>query len=175
MRNSLKERENGITLIALIVTIIVLLILAGISIAMLTGENGILTQANNAKTQTEIADEEEAVKMAAIYAKAEGEISKTNLDKELNNRPGSGNYTSQEVDEGIAIKFKDSGRTYLVDSKGNVTEYELRLPEATPEDSTVSSFTMKYGVIEVEFLNGTEYTVISTPNTPILQGGMEAV
>ena len=46
----LKENE-GITLIALVITIIVLLILAGVSIAMLTGQNGILTQANNAKVE----------------------------------------------------------------------------------------------------------------------------
>ena len=38
---------------ALVITIIVLLILAGVSIAMLTGENGILTQAQNAKEETE--------------------------------------------------------------------------------------------------------------------------
>ena len=44
-------KEKGITLIALVITIIVLLILAGVSIAMLTGENGILTQANNAKIE----------------------------------------------------------------------------------------------------------------------------
>ena len=48
MKNKLKEKQ-GITLIALVITIIVLLILAGVSIAMLTGQNGILTQANNAK------------------------------------------------------------------------------------------------------------------------------
>ena len=49
----LKEqtRNRGITLIALVITIIVLLILAGVSIAMLTGQNGILTQANNAKIE----------------------------------------------------------------------------------------------------------------------------
>ena len=52
--------EKGITLIALIVTIIVLLILAGVSIAMLTGENGILTQAQNAKNKTEEAERNEA-------------------------------------------------------------------------------------------------------------------
>ncbi len=46
-----KRHNKGITLIALIITIIVLLILAGISIAMLTGENGILTQAQNAKNE----------------------------------------------------------------------------------------------------------------------------
>ena len=45
MRKFKKNSNNGITLIALIITIIVLLILAGVSIAMLTGDNGILTQA----------------------------------------------------------------------------------------------------------------------------------
>ena len=55
-----KFKENsGITLIALVVTIIVLLILAGVSIAMLTGDNGILKQATNAKEKTENAQMEE--------------------------------------------------------------------------------------------------------------------
>ena len=54
------NKNKGITLIALIITIIVLLILAGVSIAMLTGENGILTQAKKAKEETkEVAIEEE--------------------------------------------------------------------------------------------------------------------
>ena len=48
-----KSKNKGITLIALVITIIVLLILAGVSIAMLTGQNGILTQAQNAKNRTE--------------------------------------------------------------------------------------------------------------------------
>ena len=43
-----KKQNNGITLIALVITIIVLLILAGVSIAMLTGDNGILTQSKQA-------------------------------------------------------------------------------------------------------------------------------
>lgn len=51
---------NGITLIALVITIIVLLILAGISIAMLTGDNGILTQASKAAIETRGASVEEA-------------------------------------------------------------------------------------------------------------------
>ena len=53
------ENNKGITLIALVITIIVLLILAGVSISMLTGENGILTQAQNAKNRTEQAQREE--------------------------------------------------------------------------------------------------------------------
>lgn len=48
----LKEKQ-GITLIALVLTIIVLLILAGVAIAMLSGENGILKKAAEAKTKTE--------------------------------------------------------------------------------------------------------------------------
>ena len=55
----LKRKEQGITLIALVITIIVLLILAGVSIAMLTGENGILTQAQRAKEETEEAQANE--------------------------------------------------------------------------------------------------------------------
>ena len=47
------RKTNGITLIALVITIIVLLILAGVSIAMVTGDNGILTQAAKAKEETE--------------------------------------------------------------------------------------------------------------------------
>ena len=49
MKNHKKTKELGITLIALVVTIIVLLILAGISIMMLTGENGIINRAGEAK------------------------------------------------------------------------------------------------------------------------------
>ncbi len=47
------NKNTGITLIALVVTIIVLLILAGVSISMLTGQNGILNRASEAKEKTE--------------------------------------------------------------------------------------------------------------------------
>ena len=66
-----RTKQNGITLIALVITIIVLLILAGVSIATLTGQNGILTRANDAKEQTEIADEKEAIQLAYAGAVAE--------------------------------------------------------------------------------------------------------
>ena len=49
----MKSNSKGITLIALVITIIVLLILAGVTIATLTGDNGILTKAQNAKTQND--------------------------------------------------------------------------------------------------------------------------
>lgn len=62
------KRNKGITLIALVVTIIVLLILAGISISMLTGQNGILNRASEAKNLNGIAQNGELVKLSAMDA-----------------------------------------------------------------------------------------------------------
>ena len=57
------KNNKGITLIALVITIIVLLILAGVSIAMLTGQNGILNQASRAGDETNRAEVLERVNM----------------------------------------------------------------------------------------------------------------
>ena len=65
------KNNKGITLIALVVTIIVLLILAGISIAMLTGENGILKNANDAKTQNAYYGADEQMKLAYMAVRTE--------------------------------------------------------------------------------------------------------
>ena len=53
------KKQNAITVIALVITIIVLLILAGITIATLTGENGILKKASEAEIETRAASVEE--------------------------------------------------------------------------------------------------------------------
>ena len=58
------KNNKGITLIALVITIIVLLILAGVSIAMLTGDNGILTQATSARDDTKAAELADKINMA---------------------------------------------------------------------------------------------------------------
>ena len=47
-----KKYEKGITLVALVVTIVVLLILAGVSISTVIGDNGIITKAKEAETKT---------------------------------------------------------------------------------------------------------------------------
>lgn len=65
------KNQKGITLIALVITIIVLLILAGVSIAMLTGDNGILTQANNSKYTTSRAEAVEKINLALNAVKTE--------------------------------------------------------------------------------------------------------
>lgn len=58
------KNEKGITLVALVITIIVLLILAAVSIAALSGQNGILTNADNSKQQTAISQAKEAYSTA---------------------------------------------------------------------------------------------------------------
>ena len=88
----MQKNKNGITLIALIITIIVLLILAGVSVAMLTGQNGILTQAQSAKTATENKSAEEKVKLAVMGARTRSETALLELDKlkeEITNQGGT--------------------------------------------------------------------------------------
>ena len=65
------KNNKGITLIALVITIIVLLILAGITIAMLTGDNGLLTKANDAKAKDIEASVDERVRMAVAATRLE--------------------------------------------------------------------------------------------------------
>lgn len=74
MRN--KQRgQKGITLIALVVTIIILIILAGVSIAMLVGENGIIIQAQTAKEDTDEATLKEKLDMIALEREINGALS----------------------------------------------------------------------------------------------------
>lgn len=73
------KRNRGITLIALVVTIVVLLILAGASISMLTGENGIITQAQNAKLETRAGNVREEVDLW----KTENALRKTNNEEQI--------------------------------------------------------------------------------------------
>ena len=64
----MKKKNRGITLIALVVTVIVILVLAGVSISMLTGENGILKKAAEAKEKTKEAQNSEQAQIDAILA-----------------------------------------------------------------------------------------------------------
>lgn len=62
------KNNKGITLIALVITIIVLLILAGVAIVMLSGDNGILTRATDAKVANDIGTAKDKIGIAAIEA-----------------------------------------------------------------------------------------------------------
>ena len=118
MKLNLKERK-GITLIALVITIIVLLILAGVSIAMLTGQNGILTQAQSAKTANTNKSAEEKVKLAVMAARSQSEDA--SLDLEKLTAEVTTNYGGQ-VDGGVfPATVTIDGKSFTVDSDGNVT------------------------------------------------------
>ena len=97
--------KKGITLISLVITIIILLILAGVSIAMLTGENGILTQAKKAKDETENAQIEEENILITYEDYINNEINDTAIVGEIvenGNKQYSNNGTAI-IPEGFAI------------------------------------------------------------------------
>ena len=81
------KNQKGITLIALVITIIVLLILAGISIAMIAGTDGIITKSRQAKADNEIGAAKDAIALVATEAMAdyfEQFVTDLNGDGEVN-------------------------------------------------------------------------------------------
>ena len=122
-----KTKQKGITLIALVITIIVLLILAGVSIATLTGQNGVLTQAQNAKEETEESKEKEEVRVAYMAAKtAKGEdigelVLESEMNEELKNIGSDGNATGTT---NLTVTFPN-GNVYTI----NQTTGEISGPE----------------------------------------------
>ena len=109
------KSNKGITLIALIITIIVLLILAGVSIAMLTGENGILKRANEAVDITKYKTAEEKVNLAIIGAMADdGQITVAELKRELGYQSGS------VTGDAFPVQVQMDGYTFTVDAEGNI-------------------------------------------------------
>ena len=116
------KKQKGITLIALVVTIIVLLILAGVSIAMLTGNNGILTQGKRAKEETTVGHEKEAVQMAYAGAKAKKlgeEVTEEDVNEQLT--INGENATATEGTNKIIVTFT-SGKVYTIDQSGKITQ-----------------------------------------------------
>ena len=77
------NRNKGITLVALVVTIIVLIILAGVSINLILGENGIITMAKKAKENMEIASQEEQIALDNLYMEMDNTPT-YNKDKKVN-------------------------------------------------------------------------------------------
>ena len=126
-----KLKENGITLIALVITIIILLILAGVTIGALAGENGILRMASEAKKQGEIEEEKEAIKLAYSGAMAKNygsgiDYQDLNNQFELNERIDANAIGANP----IKVIF-DSGRVYEIDENGNISEGKIGKTDGT--------------------------------------------
>ena len=119
MRFKTKEAK-GITLIALVITIIVLLILAGVTIATLTGDNGILKKAGDAKTQTEQAKADENLKIA--IAGSYGTDGKLNLKDLKDNLKNQGILTNSNE---FPLEVTVNGEKKKIDANGNITTVKL--------------------------------------------------
>ena len=123
-RNNIKNNEKAITLVALVVTIIVLLILAGISISMLSGDNGILQKATDAKERTTIAQEEENAKLT--FTEVQMELSQgKSVDNNKFQHMVDENYGSNKATGTIGgntyiITVARTGINYQMDSNGNI-------------------------------------------------------
>ena len=104
--SNIPTSNSAITLIALIITIIVLLILAGVTLNMVMGENGLFGKANNAKNKTEVAQYEEELRMCVLEIQTdEASNGRTfNMDTIKNNLD---TYTQKLEDETIEWKEKD--------------------------------------------------------------------
>ena len=112
--------RNGITLIALVITIIVLLILAGVTIAMVVGDNGILSRSREAKDTTNIkkiqeeVDLEAADLVAEYHTKDSGEVTGS-----------AGEYVATQIDgktiNGIEIEADSEEMTITAEKDGITT------------------------------------------------------
>ena len=130
LKNKFKQNK-GITLIALVVTIIVLLILAGISISMLAGEGGILINAREASESTKDANEDEQVNLVIQNAlsKGMGELTTANLKEAIGEEFGADKKDNlTEVEEGGPWTFKGERKTYTIETNGKVTSGDPTTP-----------------------------------------------
>ena len=121
----MKRKNSGVTLIALIITIIVLLILAGVTIAMIMGDNGILNRATDASNSTTIAQEKEQVEMAYAaammdaYDQEDKTVTQAMLQQEMNNLTGeNATEVTDNGDGSFNVYFKDTENNYRVDNEG---------------------------------------------------------
>ena len=170
MKNQKKKEKisnmRGITLIALVITIIVLLILAGITIAALSGNNGILINTTKSKEETEIANEKEQIEIASassVATSTRGDITKEDMENNLVVKQGN-NATVKDEGENLRIKFKDSGREYIVNKDSG---------EVSKEDINQSDDNISVGE-KAEFdttINGEK----GTYNNPIIPKGFMAI
>lgn len=169
------KRSKGITLIALVVTIIVLLILAGISISMLMGQNGILNRAAESKREHTVAQEREAIAIAysaSMNVDNIGKVTGLELQNELDKIMKNTAVTENDTD--LNILFKDTLHRYTISQEGTITKKDDLTPEEANKIVRILSSnmvltadgTVKY--IGNESLNTTDCTKLNTSDAKII-------
>ena len=134
MKNCIKKSlkgSNGITLIALVITIIVLLILAGVSIAMLSGDNSILKNSQKPADDTKLANakEEAVVKMQEVvteyyqkkYSPKDGDTDPGTLSSFISTNFGSEYQILTDAETGDSYIELPGGVTGAIDANGKIT------------------------------------------------------
>ena len=100
--------------------------IVGVTIATLTGDNGILTRVTEAKDKTEEGEEEEKVKLSAVGALAKdngGEIKEGYLDEELASQFGEkGTDYNLDGSGPFTVTIIESGRSYIINEDGTMEE-----------------------------------------------------
>ena len=137
--------------------------LAGVTIAMIMGDNGVLNQATKASDETEIADEKEKVQLSATGALAKnngGEITRDYLNEELTSYIGveGTDYTLSESAP-FTVTYVNSGRSYTVFENGEVNEVEIIEPDNIEDWGYIE----EDGTITITNYNGND-TEIVIPN-----------
>ena len=155
------KRIEGITLIALVITIIVLLILAGVSIATLGGNNGIIARAKSAKTKTEEAQAEEEMMLISneweMYKKmCEAEGKAPNVEEFLKNNFKEGQYKKEDGKYKITT---DDGNEIEIDESGNIT---YLVGEDINNESNKALTRITVTPTEVDVNEGEEITIMAT-------------
>ena len=119
-----KKRNLGITLIALVITIVVLLILAGISLNLVLGENGIVTKAKDAREQTIIGHEKEQINLAYSACKTRENFDDLVTASELETEMKKSNENVSVAADGdnLVITFEETKHQYNIGQDGNFKE-----------------------------------------------------
>ena len=134
------KAQKGITLLVLVITIIILLILAGITINAITGENGIIENAGKAKEEAEIANEKDILEKATVQTMGNnkyGNIEEEELQEQLDKETGEGKTEATDIGDEFEVLFTESNRYYTVDKDGNVGEANIYEKDNYPGDITV--------------------------------------
>lgn len=136
------KKNSGITLIALVITIIIMLIIATISVTMLSGDNSLIHNAGEAKESVEVKNEKDIIKLsvtATMNNNEFGELVAEELANELNTNYGD-KLTATASDNTVSVSF-NSGRTYDVDTDGNVAPtvgYQWQVVADNDNSGTIS-------------------------------------
>ena len=123
--------------------IIVLLILAGVTIATLTGENGILNRVTEAKNKTEEAQEKESLELAVASSQMEDvntlEITEEKLSKAIKQQFGNNkDFTITDNDDGsFLVNMNDTQRMYYIDETGEIIDQSKMLKISTADELKV--------------------------------------